>query len=85
MLKRKLEQDAPNPAEIDAMSFRQLIREGAERGFIGNPEAWFVYRNQRNITSHAYDEKKAKSVHLTAVEFLPVAKELLMTLKQRSS
>jgi len=40
MLKRRLEMDVPSPASIDAMSFREMIREGAERGNIADPLAW---------------------------------------------
>lgn len=87
MLKRQLEKDAANPAAIDAMSYKELIREGAEKGLIRNPEAWFEYRNQRNITSHTYNEKKAISVHQAAIRFLPDAQNLLneLTAKNRVS
>ncbi len=77
MLKRKLKLDAAIPEEIDRMSFKELIREGAARGFIENPEKWFEFREQRNITSHIYDEKKAQSVYKTALELLPEARLLL--------
>lgn len=77
MLKRKLKEDAATPEDIDRMSFKELIREGAVRGFVENPEKWFEYREQRNITSHIYDEKKAKSVYKTAIQFLPDAQQLL--------
>ncbi len=81
MLKRKLKADAATPEDIDRMSFKELIREGAIRGFVENPEKWFEYREQRNITSHIYDEKKAKSVYKTAIEFLPDARKLLDQLR----
>ncbi|PIP02327.1 MAG: nucleotidyltransferase, partial [Zetaproteobacteria bacterium CG23_combo_of_CG06-09_8_20_14_all_54_7] len=44
MLKRRLELDDPSPESIDAMSFREMIRAGAERGLIDDPLAWFNYR-----------------------------------------
>lgn len=84
MLKRKLEQDAASPATIDALSFKDLIREGAERGYIRRPEAWFEYRNQRNITSHVYNEQKAQSVYEAAVKFLDDAQELFSELTARN-
>ena len=77
MLKRKLKIDFATPEDVDRMSFKELIREGAVRGFVENPEKWFEYREQRNITSHIYDEKKAKSVYKTAMQFLPDAQKLL--------
>lgn len=41
MLKRRLEIDHPNPAQIDQMSCNQLIREGAERGLIEHIDKCF--------------------------------------------
>ncbi|MDQ6957813.1 MAG: nucleotidyltransferase substrate binding protein [Mariprofundaceae bacterium] len=37
MLKRRLKLDAPSPEAIDEMSFREMIRKGAERGLIDDP------------------------------------------------
>jgi len=76
MLKRRLELDAPNPADIDQMSFKDLIREGAERGLVRDPEQWMGFREQRNISSHTYDEKKAASVYKTALNFYPESRVL---------
>ena len=85
MLKRQLEIDSQTPASIDAMGFKEMIREAAERSLINNPEAWFEYRRQRNIISHAYDENKAVIVYKTALIFLQDVKVLLQNLKQRNS
>ncbi|RKZ39021.1 MAG: nucleotidyltransferase [Gammaproteobacteria bacterium] len=85
MLKRQLEIDSQTPASIDAMGFKEMIREAAERSLINNPEAWFEYRRQRNITSHAYDENKAAIVYKTALIFIQDVKALLQNLKQRNS
>ena len=84
MLKRQIEAEAATPSAVDGYSFRDLLREGAERGMITNVEDWFGYREQRNITSHTYDEQKAISVYKTARKFLPDAKALLTALKERS-
>lgn len=84
MLKRQLEIDSPTPASIDAMDFKNMIRESAQRGLLTNPEAWFEYRRQRNITSHAYDDQKAIRVYETALIFLQDAKILLQNLKQKN-
>jgi nucleotidyltransferase substrate binding protein (TIGR01987 family) len=84
MLKRQLEIDLPTPSSIDAMSFKEMIREAAERHLIDKPEAWFEYRRQRNITSHAYDENKAIHVYESALIFIQDAKILLQNLKQKN-
>jgi len=44
MLKRQLEMDSPTPVSIDAMDFKEMMREAAERGLIAHPESWFEYR-----------------------------------------
>ncbi|MGE5301646.1 MAG: nucleotidyltransferase substrate binding protein [Acidobacteriota bacterium] len=84
MLKRQLEIDAPTPEMIDALGFRDLIREGAERGLIRDPAAWFEYREQRNITAHTYDEKKAAQVYMTALRFYGDALALFRELEKRN-
>jgi nucleotidyltransferase substrate binding protein (TIGR01987 family) len=83
MLKRRLEMDLPNAAEVDAMSFRALIRAGAEHGLIGDVAAWFVYRDRRNITSHAYDAAKAAEVAAVLPGFARDARDLLDRLIER--
>ncbi|MDQ6972459.1 MAG: nucleotidyltransferase substrate binding protein [Mariprofundaceae bacterium] len=85
MLKRRLQLDIPSPEAIDAMSFREMIREGAERGLIDDPRAWFNYREKRNLTSHTYDAEIAKDVYQAALAFLNDAKLLLAMLQQRNS
>jgi len=84
MLKRQLEQELPSPAEVDGYSYRQLIRVGAERGLVQNVEAWFDYRELRNITSHTYDEEKAAKVFEGLPAFAGHAEELLAHLQESS-
>jgi nucleotidyltransferase substrate binding protein (TIGR01987 family) len=84
MLKRQLEMDSPTPVSIDAMSFKEMIREAAERSLITNPTSWFEYRQQRNRTAHTYNAAKARQVYETALVFIQDAKTLLHHLKQRN-
>jgi len=85
MLKRRLKLDAPSPEAIDEMSFREMIREGAARGLIDDPLAWFNYREKRNLTSHTYDEKVALDVYQAALAFLLDAKNLFSALQKRNA
>ena len=62
MLKRRIEEDAPVPGEVDNLSFRELIRAGAEHGLISDPESWFEYRDKRNLTAHTYSQATAEVV-----------------------
>lgn len=85
MLKRQLEQDAAVPADIDQLSFKDLVRTAFEAGLLAEPELWFEFRRQRNITSHTYDQLKAQSVYQTAMVFLPQAQAVLAKLEQRNA
>ena len=84
MLKRLLENISPSSQAIDTFSFKDLIRDSAERGIIQKVESWFSYRETRNKTSHAYDAKSAQEVFKVALEFLPDAKRLLEEIKKRN-
>jgi len=84
MLKRRLEMDVPSSELIDGMSFREMIREGAERGMIDDPLVWFDYRQKRNLTTHTYNEAVSKDVYSAAVAFSSDAKALLAALIQRN-
>jgi nucleotidyltransferase substrate binding protein (TIGR01987 family) len=84
MLKRVLESEAPVPSSVDQMSYKDLLREAAEKGILSKIEDWMEFRDQRNLTSHSYDAKKAASVFKTALIFSTESKLLLKTLKNRS-
>ena len=83
MLKRQLEQELPSSEELDHLPFKELIRVGAERGLIADPQRWFDYRDKRNITSHTYDQDKARDVFGALPSFAMDAAELLTRLKAR--
>ncbi len=85
MLKRRLRLDSPSPGEVEEMSFRELFREGAVKGLIDNPEDWFVFRDQRNLTMHTYNEEIALSVYKTAKQFYTVAEVFLERIISRNT
>lgn len=84
MVKRRLELDISNSAEVDGYSKRTLFRVAAERGLIANPETWFVYLVQRNKTSHTYDAKVASEVAAVIEDFSRDAQALLAQLELAS-
>lgn len=83
MLKRQLEQELPSSEELDHLPFKEVIRVGAERGLIAVPQRWFDYRDKRNITSHTYDEAKAREVYAVLADFAADAADLLTRLQGR--
>ena len=85
MIKRQLEQDAAALSDIDQYSFRDLIRTAMEKGLLDDPELWFEFRRQRNITSHTSDQDKASVVYQAALNFETQALSVLLRLQQRNA
>ena len=83
MLARRLERDLPDARSVDAMSFRDLMRSGGERGLVRDVDAWMVFRDKRNITSHTYNAAKAADVASVIPVFAEHAQELLAQLQAR--
>lgn len=83
MLRRQLEAESDSPADIDQASFRDLLRMAAEKGLIDDVEAWFGFRQMRNITAHTYDHAKARQVYEGTSAFLTHARALLARLDAR--
>jgi nucleotidyltransferase substrate binding protein (TIGR01987 family) len=48
---------------------RDVIREAAANSYIENPQAWFVFLDQRNLTTHTYDEAVAEKIFATLPQF----------------
>lgn len=85
MLRRALEEAAANPEEVDRMTFPTLIRTAAEQGLLGGDWTdWRTFREMRNITSHTYDEAKARQVAAAIPAFLAEARTVLDRLQGRA-
>lgn len=83
MLARRLERDLADARSVDAMSFRELIRSGGERALVRDVDAWMVFRDKRNITSHTYNAAKAAEVAAVLPSFADEAQALLTQLQAR--
>lgn len=84
ILKRYLEHTSANPAEIDLMTFQDLIRTANEQGLLlGNWSDWKQYRDMRSRTSHTYDEAVALAVVQGIEKFLAEAVFLQNTLQEK--
>ncbi len=84
-LRRQLEQIEASSEIVEQLGFKDLLRLGAMRGLINSPEAWFNFREQRNITSHIYDENKAQDVYEIIPEFLEEVQFFFSALLKRNS
>ena len=85
-LRRVLEARAADPAEIDRMSFPTIIRTAFEQGLLeeGWPK-WQDFRENRNITSHTYDEDLARKVANAIPRFLDEVRDLADKLSREVS
>lgn len=82
MLRRALEEGAAAPDEIDRMSFPTLIRTAYAAGLVSSDwTVWRLWREMRNITSHTYDEAKARQVAEAIPAFLAEANEVVRRLE----
>ena len=85
-LRRFLRVDSASSDEIDALTFPDLIRVGAARGLLLNGwPRWRDYRDARSISSHTYDEPKARKVFALIPQFLDEARYLHARLKEELS
>jgi nucleotidyltransferase substrate binding protein (TIGR01987 family) len=67
--------------ETSATAPKQVIREMAQNGFIEDVGFWLKSIDQRNLSSHTYNEKLAEEVFAFAASFLNPAKQLLKKLQ----
>ncbi len=84
MLRRFLQNSAASSDEISSLSFRSLLRRGAAQGLIADPQRWFEFRENRNISSHSYDDGKAQIVFAAARDFIVDAQDLLARLQEQN-
>lgn len=82
LMKRYLEEEMGD-VDVDALGKKELFRRAAEAKLIDDPETWFTYHRDRNLSSHTYDEVDAQKVFETAERFLVDAKRLLAELETR--
>ena len=67
---------------VDGVARRELFRLGAEHRLIKDVDAWMIYHDARNETSHTYNDAKAEEVFEIAKKFLPDAKSFLMNMEK---
>ena len=81
MLKRFLEHSQPDASIIDQFTYRDLLRLAAEIGLIDSVENWFIFRDARNNTSHAYDEAKSLEIFKVILKFILCTQKLIDNLE----
>ncbi len=70
----------------DVRSPRDSIKKAFEIGLIANGHDWLNFLEDRNLTSHAYDEETAKEIeNLIRIKYLKLLKELHNSLKEKQN
>lgn len=82
LLRRVLMERATVPPQVVDLSFNDLLRLGADAGLLPDALGWRRWRELRNRTSHAYDEKQAQLIAEAASAFLEEAQALLQRLTE---
>ena len=62
---------------------KQVIREMAQSGLIDDIEFWLKSIDQRNLSSHTYNQKLAEEVYLFVKSFLRPAQQVLAKLSSQ--
>lgn len=83
-MSRYLQEYAAVPDKHDLGVFEELIRVADEQRLVLSPVArWKAYRHARNLTSHTYNNVKAKAVAEIAADFEREGTHLLHQLQER--
>ena len=61
---------------------KNIIREAAKLNIIDDPQKWFEFLDNRNLTVHTYKEDVAKKVYQSAKKFIPYVEKLLIKTKE---
>jgi len=84
MIRRQLNEIVANPGELHEINFLDLMRRAADAGLVRAAPPFRVYREKRNITSHAYDEARAEEVVAGLDDFVADMRFLLGELERRN-
>lgn len=73
----KLMQSIEKENDINMYGVKTIIREAAKLDLIDDPQKWFEFLDNRNLTVHTYKEETAQKVYQSAKEFIPYVEKLL--------
>lgn len=72
----KLLQKVLRERNLMVYSPRNTYREAHKESLLDDPQAWLVFWDVRNLTSHTYREQLAQEVFAKLPDFLELAKQL---------
>jgi len=86
LLRKALKQYAGSPRSIDALSFKEVLRDALKHDLLDNAqtvERWFAYRDNRNDTAHDYGISFARDTLSMLPSFLSDVQALEKTLREK--
>ena len=85
LLRKALKAYTGNPREIDALSYKDVLRRAAKHDLmtIDEVERWFVYRDNRNNTAHDYGVGFAEETLKLLPGFVDDARHLETVLREK--
>jgi nucleotidyltransferase substrate binding protein (TIGR01987 family) len=72
-MRRFLDVYGPERENENEYGFRTLLQLSQEYGIVEDVNAWLLFRDKRNITSHTYERSKAEEVFAVISAFLTQA------------
>lgn len=73
----KLMQSILKENGIDSYGIKTTIREAARFGIVEDPLPWFDFLEERNLTTHTYDQVEARKVYVKIKDFPALVENLL--------
>ncbi len=67
---------------IKSTAPRDIFRDAAAQGLIGDPQSWFEYLEKRNLTVHTYDEATVEDIYSILKDFEEAIAQLLTKLNE---
>jgi nucleotidyltransferase substrate binding protein (TIGR01987 family) len=67
----------------EAHSPRETFRLAAQFGYLDNPQVWFKFGEERNLTSHTYQEEIITHILNLLPEFISELDKLIKNLEKK--
>lgn len=83
LIVRCMEKLDADEGKVSQMAFSNIIRDAFGRDLVrSDVHVWREYRRKRGITSHTYDEEKARLILASLPDFLQEARYVLARLEE---
>jgi nucleotidyltransferase substrate binding protein (TIGR01987 family) len=70
---------------VDVATPRETLRAAFKAGWIGDEAAWLAMLEDRNTSSHVYDETTARRIYVNIGRNAPMLRHALAELRRRSA